>query len=429
DVKSQFNFLEYCNLLLSFLFHLSKLSMKYFRLLYLLIVCAACNSLSQKSQRQNDSTTSDSTSVKLELVTSAINMPVQLGTSPDNSHRLFLADLGGKIWILKNGSLQPKPCLDISGKLEQRDSASDVRAMFGFAFHPQFATNKKIYVSYNAPTPASDSNNCRLVIAEFTVSASNADSVALSSEREIMEFEGHGIDHDACEIAFGPDGYLYISMGDNNTPLIERKGQDLNSLLGKLLRIDVDKIPYSIPADNPFVGVKNARPEIWAYGLRRFWRFSFDPQSHILIGGEIGDKKEEEIDIITKGANYGWPIIEGDSLIVQNSGADPKSFTAPINTYTRETGICVIGGSFYYGDSIPSLRGKYVFADYVQKLFTLTKNEQGTWERQTVNVQNMPTDPFLIYSCNTDEYNELYLTGVINTASGFKGVVYKIIKG
>ena len=403
--------------------------MKYFHLLYLLIVCAACNSADQKDQQQNNTETSDSVAVKLELLTAAINMPVQLDASPDNSHRLFLADLSGKIWIWKNDSLQTKPFLDITNKLEQRDTSAEVRAMFGFAFHPQFATNKKIYVSYNAPTPASDSNNCKLVIAEFTVSDANADSVSLSSERRLLEFEGHGIDGDACEIVFGPDGYLYVSMGDNHTPLNERKGQDLNSLLGKVLRIDVNKKPYGIPADNPFVGVKNARPEIWAYGFRRLWRFSFDPQSHILIGGEVGDVTAEEVDIVTKGANYGWPIKEGDSLVVKNSGADIKSFTTPINTYTHKDGICVIGGNFYYGDLIPLLKNKYVFADFNGSIFALSKNLQGVWTRQVVKVLNKPADAMLIISCDEGEHNELYLTGLLNTKAGYKGVIYKIVKG
>jgi len=403
--------------------------MKYFHLLYLLIVCAACNSADQKDQQQNNTETSDSVAVKLELLTAAINMPVQLDASPDNSHRLFLADLSGKIWIWKNDSLQTKPFLDITNKLEQRDTSAEVRAMFGFAFHPQFATNKKIYVSYNAPTPASDSNNCKLVIAEFTVSDANADSVSLSSERRLLEFEGHGIDGDACEIVFGPDGYLYVSMGDNHTPLNERKGQDLNSLLGKVLRIDVNKKPYGIPADNPFVGVKNARPEIWAYGFRRLWRFSFDPQSHILIGGEVGDVTAEEVDIVTKGANYGWPIKEGDSLVVKNSGADIKSFTTPINTYTHKDGICVIGGNFYYGDLIPLLKNKYVFADFNGSIFALSKNLLGVWTRQVVKVLNKPADAMLIISCDEGEHNELYLTGLLNTKAGYKGVIYKIVKG
>src|SRR5947209_6982153 len=153
--------------------------MKYFRLLYLLVLFAACNSAHQENQQQINGATSDSVAIKFRLITSAIDMPVQLAASPDNSHRLFLADLGGKIWILKNGSLQPKPFLNITNKLEQRDTAADVRALFGFAFHPRFATNKKIYVSYDAPVPSSDSNDCKLVIAEFTVSDVNADSVSV----------------------------------------------------------------------------------------------------------------------------------------------------------------------------------------------------------------------------------------------------------
>lgn len=402
--------------------------MRYFRLVYLLILCAACNSPVQKNQTQNSSAALDSVGIKLELVTSAINMPVQLSAAPDNSHRLFLGDLSGKIWILKNGSLQPKPFLNITNKLEQRDTSAQVRAMFGFTFHPQFATNKKIYVSYNAPTPASDSNDCKLVISEFTLSSTNADSINIASERRIIEFEGHGVDEDACGIAFGPDGYLYISMGDNHTPLNERQAQNLNSLLGKVLRIDVNnKKPYGIPPSNPFVGVKNTRPEIWAYGLRRFWRFSFDPQSHILIGGEVGDVTAEEVDIINKGANYGWPIKEGDSLVVSNSKADINSFTAPVNSYSHKVGICIIGGNFYYGDSIPLLKNKYIFADFGGSIFTLAKNPQGIWTRQAVKILNKPSDPFLIFSCNTDDYNGLYVMGALNTDKGYKGVVYKIV--
>lgn len=297
----------------------------------------------------------------------------------------------------------------------------------GLRFIHSFPSNKKFYVAYNAPTDI-DSNNCKLVISEFTVSAENPDSASLSSERRILEVQGHGVDHDACDMAFGPDGYLYISLGDNHTPLNERKGQVLSSLLGKILRIDVSKTPYGIPADNPFVGVKNARPEIWAYGLRRFWRFSFDPQTHVLIGGEVGDKEQEETDIIVKGGNYGWPITEGDTIVVHNSSADTAHFVAPIDAYTHKDGICVIGGKFYYGKDIPFLKDKYVFADYNGTIYSLTKNETGKWSRQQVKVSNKPTDPFLIISCDKDENNELYMLGVLNTKTGFKGVVYKLVK-
>ena len=221
---------------------------------------ASCNLNSSKDKETADAplVADTSQSVQLQLVTNAINFPVEMEAAPDNTHRLFIADLNGKIMVLKNGTLLPQPFLDIKSKLEQKDTSGEVRAMFGFTFHPQFASNKKFYVCYNAPALI-DTNSCTLVVSEFTVSAENADSAILSSEHRILEIQGHGVDHDACQIAFGPDGYLYVSIGDNHTPLNERKGQDLNSLLGKVLRIDVNKTPYAIPADNPFVGVKNTR--------------------------------------------------------------------------------------------------------------------------------------------------------------------------
>ncbi len=390
---------------------------------------ASCNLNSSKDKETADAplVADTSQSVQLQLVTNAINFPVEMEAAPDDTHRLFIADLSGKIMVSKNGTVLPQPFLDVRSKLEQKDTSSEVRAMFGFTFHPQFASNKKFYVCYNAPALI-DTNSCTLVVSEFTVSTENADSAILSSEHRILEIQGHGVDHDACQIAFGPDGYLYVSIGDNHTPLNERKGQDLNSLLGKVLRIDVNKTPYAIPADNPFVGVKNTRPEIWAYGLRRFWRFSFDPQSHVLIGGEVGDKLREEVDIITKGGNYGWPIQEGDTLVVQTSAKETAGFVAPLNTYNREVGICVVGGSFYYGKNLSSLNGKYVFADYNGSLFSLTKNTNGEWARQSLKIVNKPADPLLIISFDKDENNELYILGVLNTKAGFKGAVYKLVK-
>lgn len=387
----------------------------------------SCNTAGTNNTGKNEAGADSTASVKLELVTNAVNFPVQMIAAPDGSHRLFIADLSGKIMILKNDSVMPAPFLDIRSKIETKNPNPEVKAMFGFALHPQFTSNKKIYVSYDAPTNI-DSNDCKLVISEFTVSSSNPDSVSISSERRILELQGHGVDHDACDMKFGPDGYLYISIGDNDTPLPERKAQDLSSLLGKVLRIDVNQTPYGIPPDNPFVGVKNARPEIWASGLRRFWRFSFDPQTHMLIGGEIGDKLREETDVITKGGNYGWPIAEGDTIVVHNSAADTAHFITPVDVYTHKEGICVVGGNFYYGKNIPFLSNKYVFADYNGTLYSLTKNDTGSWKRQQIKISNKPTDPLLIISCSQDENNELYILGVLNTKDGFKGVVYKLVK-
>ncbi|MEJ7683429.1 MAG: PQQ-dependent sugar dehydrogenase [Segetibacter sp.] len=315
-----------------------------------------------------------------------------MAVAPDNTDRLFISDLSGKIFILQNERVLPTPFIDVSSKLEQKDTAASMRAIFSMAFHPDFAANKKFYICYNAP--ASDTaDKCKLMISEFRTRNDNPDIADLSSERKVFEADGSSIGVDDCQIAFGPDGYLYISIGDNGTPLEKREAQRLNSFLGKLLRIDVNKTPYAIPPDNPFVGNKNVRPEIWSYGLRRLWRFSFDPETHLLFGADIGDKMQEEIDIIQKGGNYGWPIEEGDSLAVKNTTADTSKFIAPLNAYSHKDGICVIGGNIYHGNELPFLKGKYVFADLNGSLFSLSENPNKKWIRQPIKLLNPPTDP------------------------------------
>ncbi len=408
--------------------------MKHLHLFFIVILSSAfitaCNSGTQKETVQEDtSTTAGPDSVKLQLVTKAINMPVEMNAAPDNSHRLFFTDLSGKILIFQNDSISTKPFLDIRNRLEQKDSSLESRGLFGMAFHPQFATNGKFYVCYNAPTSIKE-NVCKLVISEFTVDKNDPAVADTSSERRVFEVEGEDIKFDASGIAFGPDGYLYISVGDIVFDTTHKfAAQDLNKLAGKLLRIDVDKIPYAIPADNPFAGVKDTRPEIWAYGFRKLWRFSFDKRTNRLFGGEVGENKWEEINIIEKGANYGWPVKEGDTLFNTKGPVNDALYTPAINTYTHDVGTCAIGGNFYYGTAIPSLKNKYVFADFRGSLFTLTQDEQHKWLRQPVKILNSPKDPFLITSYNIDETNEPYVMGVLNAKDGLKGVVYKIVKG
>ncbi len=217
--------------------------MKYLRLLYLLTLCAACttacNSTGKKNQQENNSATADSPSVKLQLFTAAIKSPVQMDVSPDNTQRLFFTDLGGKIWIWKQGSLQQKPFLDITNKLEQKDT-SEARGLFSMAFHPKYITNKKFYVCYNAPTTIT-ANICKLVVSEFTANANDPDVADVKSEHRVFELEGKDVQELASQIAFGPDGYLYISIGDHGDSAYKNVAQDMNLLYGKLLRIDVNK--------------------------------------------------------------------------------------------------------------------------------------------------------------------------------------------
>jgi glucose/arabinose dehydrogenase len=404
--------------------------MKPLQLLYVIIVftcISACNSADKKIESEKKSLGTDTPAVKLQLFTNAIHFPVQMSVSPDNTHRLFFTDLGGKIWVWKNDSLQPKPFLDITNKLEQKDTAAELRGLFSMAFHPQFSTNKKFYVCYNAPTSIA-ANVCKLVVSEFTANAHDADIANVNSEHRVFELEGKSVEMLASQIAFGPDGFLYISVGDHGDSAYKNVAQDMNVLSGKLLRINVDKIPYTIPADNPFVGVKNVRPEIWASGFRRLWRFSFDEKTNELIGGDVGEAKQEEVDIIEKGRNYGWPVKEGDSAHEIKAKSNTALYTEPITTYTHKTGICVIGGYFYYGNNIPVLKNKYVFADYNDELFTLSKNENGALTREQLKILNKPADPFLICGFDLDDNKEPYLLGLLKTKAGFKGVVYKIVE-
>ncbi|MGN6617763.1 MAG: PQQ-dependent sugar dehydrogenase [Ilyomonas sp.] len=402
--------------------------MKFFSSLMVvsIIVCASCNA--GKGKDSTATTDSSANAVKLQLVTYDIPRPVAMKASPDHSHRLFISDLSGKIWIMKNGRLSEKPFIDIGNKLENKDSAMDMRAMFSMAFHPKFEENGKFYLCYNAPSKDSK-NKCQIVVSEFHVSNTNPDSASLLTEKRVFALEENNVGVNNSEIEFGPDGYLYIAIGDHGE--LEQKdyekeyAQKPNSLLGKILRIDVDKTPYAIPADNPFVNDKKCRPEIWASGFRRLWRFSFDPVTGQMIGGDVGDKMQEEVDIITKGGNYGWPVKEGDSMYLKNSSTDTSNFVKPINTYSHKDGICVIGGYVYHGNSLPFLNNKYVFADYNGNLFSLEKNTK-EWLRKPLQIKNKPADTFLIFSCGMDDKNELYVMGALNEKTGLKGVIYKL---
>lgn len=401
-----------------------------FILLAVVIGFSSCQSGNNVTQSGADTAAAVAAdSVRLQLVTDSVHFPVEAKESPDGTHRLFVCDLSGRVFIVKNGQQQAEPFLDIRSKLETKDPAPNIKGMFGLTFDPQFATNRKLYVSYNAPTTI-DSNVCKLVIAQFTVSAANPDVADLASEKRVMEIEGHTIQQDAGELAFGPDGYLYISVGDNGTPMKDRHAEELNSYLGKLLRIDVSSLPYKVPADNPFVSDKNAKPEIYAYGLRRFWRYNYEPSLNAFIGGDIGDKAQEEVDIIKKGGNYGWPLVEGDSVKVNldSMHQSVNNFIKPVATYGRKEGICVQGGVIYKG-SIPWLQNKYVFADFNGSLFYLTPgDENGVWPKTPVTIAGKSKWPFIVNSFNVDANNDVYMMGVLNTDKGQQGVVYKLVK-
>ena len=207
-----------------------------------------------------------------------------------------------------------QPFLDVSNQLVPINPGYDERGLLGIAFHPDFKTNHKFYVYYSVPSNTSGSDH-KGILVEYMVSANNPDVADISTKRILLEVEEPESNHNGGNLVFGPDGYLYIGLGDGGGGGDEHgtfgNGQNLGTLLGKIIRIDVNGQPYTVPKDNPFVNRTDARPEIWAYGLRNPWRFSFDRVTKQLFAGDVGQNKYEEVDIITKGGNYGWRIKEG----------------------------------------------------------------------------------------------------------------------
>ncbi|MEE9130133.1 MAG: PQQ-dependent sugar dehydrogenase [Phycisphaerales bacterium] len=286
--------------------------------------------------------------------------PVYLTHAGDGSNRLFVLDQRGRILVFENRS-------DVSAAQEFLDIRPIVRmrhneeGLLALAFHPKYAENGRFYVYYSASDPL------RGVLSRFSVSGDDPDRADPSSEQVILEVEQPWGNHNGSTVLFGPDGYLYMSLGDGgaaNDP--HNNGQDLSTLLATIIRIDVDHREadrnYAIPKDNPFVNRPGARGEIWAYGLRNIWRMSFDRETGDLWGGDIGQNKFEEIDLIVKGGNYGWNIREGKHDFKPRESAEP--LIDPVVEYGRREGISVTGGYVYRGDRIPQLRGAYIYADY-----------------------------------------------------------------
>jgi glucose/arabinose dehydrogenase len=282
---------------------------------------------------------------------------------PDGtSDLIFVTEQRGIIYAFSaSNPQQANIFLDITDRVNR---GGNEEGLLGLAFDPDYQENGCFYVYYSADNPR------RSVLSRFSLDQEDTAVADPESEIIIMEVEQPYSNHNGGQLAFGPDGYLYIGLGDGGSagdP--EGNGQNLGTLLGSILRIDVSELSqpgdYEIPADNPFVDTTGARAEIWALGLRNPWRFSFDSQTGLLWAGDVGQGSWEEIDIIAKGANYGWNIMEGLHCYSPASGCDQSGLTLPIAEYDHSQGCCsVTGGYVYRGDQIPSLQGYYVYGDY-----------------------------------------------------------------
>jgi glucose/arabinose dehydrogenase len=336
-----------------------------------------------------------------QQVVSGLNMPEGLVNAGDGSGRLFILEQGGLIRILKSGALLPSPFLDLTQKV----SCCGERGLLGLVFHPKYAENGFFYVDYTEKA----NNRLYSVIARYSVSASDPNVADPNSELRLLQIERQFQNHNGGQLQFGPDGYLYIGMGDGGSegdPL--GNGQSLNTLLGKLLRLDVDHTqPYAIPPDNPYVN-GGGLWEIWASGLRNPWRFSFDRLTGDLYIGDVGQDAWEEIDYLPAGnpggENFGWSYYEGTHAY---RGSPPSGikFVMPVAEYNHALGNSVIGGYVYRGQDLPAWWGVYLYGDYgTGSVWGLLHLANGSWQ----NAQMFSTG-IHISSFGVDENGEIYL--------------------
>jgi len=364
-------------------------------------------------------------------------LPVGMVEAPDGSGRFFLLEQDGRILILRKGSdgKEPKVFLDI---VDRQPHVNLEEGLLGLAFHPGFATNGLCYIYYCQQNPR------RSVVSEFHVSAGNPDLADLKSERNILVVPQPFENHKAGQLAFGPDGYFYVALGDGgrgNDPF--NNAQNTASILGKILRIDINSrstvtdagvrktLAYGIPADNPFVGEPDlyeysVRKEIWAYGFRNPWRFSFDRQTGDLWAGDVGQDTWEEVDLVVKGGNYGWCVKEGSHHF--KPGPEGARYIDPVIEYPHDAkllpqssfpdhghGACVIGGFVYRGKKFPSLQGVYLYADYVLGTFWGFRYRDGQLHEHGILLKQ----PKNIASFAQDLDGELY-------ALAYDGHIYSI---
>jgi glucose/arabinose dehydrogenase len=352
----------------------------------------------------------DPGSLSFQEAASGLTQPVFITNAGDSSGRIFVLEQPGRIRVIKNGNLLATPFLNIQSIVKSTGSEQGLLAL---AFHPSYSTNGKFYVAYTAPR-SGDSSGSNLVLEQFSVSTNNPDQANSGSGSILLTIDHPtNSNHNGGTLAFGQDGYLYWSTGDGGgagDP--NNNAQNLNSLLGKILRIDVNSgSPYGIPNSNPFFSSSdpNVKKEIWAYGLRNPWRLSFDRLTHDLYIGDVGQSAREEIDFqpasSSGGENYGWRVMEGSICFNPSSGCNQSGKVLPVAEYNHTLGCSVTGGYVYRGSTFPSLYGYYFYGDFCTgRLFSLYNNPQTGW-----TAAQIADTPYSISTFGEDEQGELYL--------------------
>ena len=349
----------------------------------------------------------------LATVADGFHRPIYATHAGDESGRLFVLEQSGKVWILRDGARMPVPFLDVS----QLISSSALRSGFteqgllGIAFHPEHASKGRFFIYYT-------DRGGDTVIARYLVMPGQPDLADPASGQVIFQLPQPYSNHNGGHIDFGPDGYLYVALGDGgaaNDPL--GAGQNRRLLLGTILRLDVDSaLPYAIPADNPFVGDAAALDEIWAYGLRNVWRFSFDRATGDLYMADVGQNQWEELNFQPAdspgGENYGWNVYEANMIF---AGGSAPHHVAPFHAYDHSLGCSVTGGYVYRGAAIADLQAVYLFGDYCTgRIWGSWRDSSLTWQTQQLMKPN-----FAISSFGEDEAGEVYVIDYAGTLYRF----------
>lgn len=378
-----------------------------------------------------------SVSITSKLIADGFKKPIFVTSHPKDANMLYVVEQAGSIKIINNGKVVDRPFLNIDEQVVNPSRPGDERGLLGFAFHPEHARNGKFYVNYM-------NNDGYTIVSEFSVlSKKSADQ---STERILFELEQPYRNHNGGHMQFGPDGYLYISIGDGGKagdPL--NAGQDLNTLLGKVIRIDVDVQPYGIPKSNPYYGQENKRGEVWAWGFRNVWRFSFDRKTGDIYYGDVGQNKWEEVNYEPSdspgGVNYGWRLMEASHCYNPEKDCPQDGLTMPIIEYPNDAnymmvlgggsqadaeGCSVTGGYVYRGSEINGLQGYYLFGDYCSGniwSFKVVDGKAVNYTNRTEEI-NLANGEFTTYisSFGEDANGELYIVE-------YNGGIYKIMPG
>jgi glucose/arabinose dehydrogenase len=353
----------------------------------------------------------DPSQYNLTVILTGLSFPVYVTNADDGTNRLFVVERLGQVRVIKNGVLLPTPFLDLTDWVS---TDTPERGFLSMAFHPDYAHNGWFFVDYTDLWG-------NIVVARYTVSADDANVADPgSAELIISVFPSDQAYHYGGQIEFGPDGYLYIGVGDSGS--LDRdfnSAQDPRSYLGKLLRLDVNgDLPYAIPPDNPFVQNTSFSPEVWALGLRNPWRFSFDRATGDLYLPDVGEREWEEINFQSShsrgGENYGWNIYEGRHQFADQMPS--STIVLPAVEYAHDEGCAVIGGYVYRGTVMPGLQGAYLYADFCSgKVWAMYRDELEAWHSQQLFEIGD-----LITSFGQDEEGELYITN-------YRGVILKLI--